>query len=134
MGDFNAGCSYINQGQWACIRDENCTDTVVSLWDPAKYMWLLDDSTDTSVAAESCPYDRFVATLSIVDAVMAARVIDVEGDFGLSPSEMSTLSDHYPIEVILDTDAAFTSTLGSSLTNPFIFAPFLSVSISIVLI
>ena len=61
------------------------------------------------MAESSCAYDRFVATPIVAQAVVQASVVDVEGKYGLSSEEMSVLSDHYPIQVVLDADKAFSA-------------------------
>ena len=47
-GDFNAGCSYVRAGDWDNIR----------LRTQSRFMWVIGDDVDTTVASSSCPYDR----------------------------------------------------------------------------
>ncbi|XP_069726645.1 deoxyribonuclease-1-like [Phaenicophaeus curvirostris] len=51
LGDFNAGCSYVNESDWSKIR----------LRTQAPCDWLIKDDDDTTVTAgRHCPYDRIV--------------------------------------------------------------------------
>ena len=47
MGDFNAGCSYVNN--WKSIR----------LAKDHRFYWLINDITDTTSGATECAYDRY---------------------------------------------------------------------------
>ena len=46
MGDFNAGCTYIND--WSTIR----------LATDRRFYWLINDVTDTTSKSTECAYDR----------------------------------------------------------------------------
>uniref|UniRef100_A0AAR2JFZ9 Endonuclease/exonuclease/phosphatase domain-containing protein n=1 Tax=Pygocentrus nattereri TaxID=42514 RepID=A0AAR2JFZ9_PYGNA len=48
LGDFNAGCSYINAKDWPSIR----------LFSDQSYHWLIPNTADTTVRHTTCPYDR----------------------------------------------------------------------------
>ena len=50
MGDFNADCTYLNSKEKANLALKK---------DPS-YNWLINDSTDTTVAKSDCAYDRLV--------------------------------------------------------------------------
>ena len=69
MGDLNADCSYLNQGEKACMRDPTCTSTEISLWNPSKLHWLLDDDVDTTTKSTHCAYDRIIVTDGILQVV-----------------------------------------------------------------
>ena len=50
-GDFNAGCSYVSEGDWDWIR----------LRTDSRFLWVICDDANTNVAEGSeCPYDRLV--------------------------------------------------------------------------
>ena len=54
VGDFNAGCNYIVQGEYEMIR----------LYTDQRFHWLISDHADTTTKTTSCPYDRSVNLLS----------------------------------------------------------------------
>jgi len=49
LGDFNAGCSYVVQGEFEQIR----------LYNQSRFHWLISDHADTTTKTTSCPYDRW---------------------------------------------------------------------------
>ena len=106
FGDFNAECNYVTSTEWECIKDAECEDTAMSLYDPARFAWLLDDSHDTTTKSTDCAYDRIVATHgAMADGAVvpgSARVFR----FDLEPSPLDDdlvhrVSDHYPVELRL---------------------------------
>ena len=48
MGDFNADCGYMTVAKW---------ETVTLRHDP-RFTWIVPDAMDTTVAGDSCAYDR----------------------------------------------------------------------------
>ena len=50
MGDFNAACSYVSDGDWKSMR----------LVSDKRFHWLISDCVDTTVAGKLCAYDRLV--------------------------------------------------------------------------
>ena len=94
LGDFNAGCSYVAKKAWDQI----------ALWTDERFTWLLDNSVDTTVAASSCPYDRFVvAGSALLSSVIngSANVFRFDSEYNLTSDEADDVSDHYPIELDL---------------------------------
>eukprot|EP01062_Namystynia_karyoxenos_P008285 TRINITY_DN12914_c0_g2_i1.p1 TRINITY_DN12914_c0_g2~~TRINITY_DN12914_c0_g2_i1.p1 ORF type:complete len:1587 (+),score=326.65 TRINITY_DN12914_c0_g2_i1:106-4761(+) len=92
LGDFNAGCSYLSDTKRRAL--DLVTDT--------RFSWLLPEGTDTTVAASSCPYDRFVATQQFLPFVVpgSAGVFRFDEQMaGVSTLCSSHVSDHYPIEL-----------------------------------
>jgi hypothetical protein len=96
MGDLNADCSYITKTQWKCIRDASCTKTKMRLYNPSKYKWMIGDEVDTTTKATDCAYDRAIFSLPMPPQVSNVGVYDF-GE-GLTEKEITTVSDHYPIE------------------------------------
>ena len=110
LGDFNADCSYLGVTAWKCIRDPECTDVEMALWDGATFAadnWLLDDDADTTVAASSCAYDRIVASAGLLPRVVAGsvQVHNFGALFGMSNDDAKLVSDHYPVSVNIDVRA-----------------------------
>ena len=99
MGDLNADCSYISQTKWKCIRDSTCTTTQMSLYNPTKYEWFIDDDVDTTTSATDCAYDRFVFAKP-VPKISNVGVFDFS-EKGMSLADIKLVSDHYPIEFTL---------------------------------
>jgi len=104
MGDLNAGCSYVSKTKMQTITLR--TDT--------RFSWLIPDSADTTVASGDCPYDRFIVLKTMDDAKIASGssfqisnvgVFKFDSAYGLSTAEAALVSDHYPIELSLDTKA-----------------------------
>ncbi|XP_055990988.1 deoxyribonuclease-1 [Sorex fumeus] len=94
MGDFNAGCSYVSQSQWATIRLRT---------DPT-FLWLIPDSADTTVTITVCAYDRIVvAGTELRNAIVpgSAGIFDFQTAYKLSSQMALAISDHYPVEVML---------------------------------
>lgn len=90
MGDFNAGCSYVAKKYWSQIP----------LRQSSNYLWLIDDSVDTTAAASKCPYDRIVIMgESIIKSVSGlGQAFKFEEEFNLSQEMVKSISDHYPVE------------------------------------
>ena len=47
-GDFNADCGYVGTTKWKQVTFRS----------DERFVWLLDDDADTTVAKSSCAYDR----------------------------------------------------------------------------
>ena len=111
LGDLNADCSYLGVTKWKCIRDPTCSTTTMRLWNPAKWNWLIQDDADTTTSASNCAYDRFVlhtpspngaaAPLPSVAPAGPGTVFDYGAAYGLDAALVKTVSDHYPIDLIL---------------------------------
>lgn len=93
LGDFNAGCSYVPNSQWANIR----------LRTQSRFTWFFGDNVRTNVAL-SCPYDRMVATSGIVARYVngSALVDRFDLTFGLTSTQTADVSDHFPIAITLN--------------------------------
>ena len=80
MGDLNADCSYVTKTEWSCIREDSCSDTKMRLWNPDKYIWLLNDTIDTTTSNSHCAYDRLIYAppKPCSDRYCSGRMFDVE--------------------------------------------------------
>lgn len=99
LGDLNADCSYVPKKDWVNIPMKT---------DPA-YTWWIDDDADTTVGNSDCAYDRFISTGDkFKDGVMNGSVIIFKYDdfFNLNQTFALQVSDHYPIEFVLETKNA----------------------------
>jgi len=91
-GDLNADCSYVTDSDWPNIRLRT---------DP-RFMWVIDDDADTTLADSSCAYDRIILTGNVQNVYTSASVFDYWSFYGLSETLAKDTSDHYP--VVLATD------------------------------
>ncbi|XP_060109241.1 deoxyribonuclease-1-like 1 [Heteronotia binoei] len=97
LGDFNADCGFVAKKRWGQIR----------LRQQPGFHWLIGDKADTTVRENTrCAYDRIVVhgerCLGTV-VPGSARPFDFPKEYGLSEAEALKVSDHYPIEVDLNT-------------------------------
>ena len=94
MGDFNAGCSYLTPTEMATLPI--ATDPTVT--------WQIPDSADTTTSTTVCPYDRILTTESAAAQVVAgsAAIYTFDVPLNLSPTLTKQVSDHYPVEILLD--------------------------------
>ncbi|XP_070537349.1 deoxyribonuclease-1-like isoform X3 [Ptychodera flava] len=94
LGDFNGGCTYVDQSDWSNVR----------LRTDDRFTWLIGDRIDTTVADTFCAYDRIVlAGPSMADGVWSgsARVFYFDAEYDLTADEAAEVSDHYPVEMKL---------------------------------
>lgn len=86
LGDLNADCSY--------LRNESIT-----LKSP-EFTWIVDDSSDTTVAQTNCAYDRFIFKDTTKE--------DFTGNWGIVSNIGESVSDHYLVwaEFYTTTDTA----------------------------
>jgi len=94
LGDFNAGCRYVTSSGWKNIRLRTQT---------TKYHWLIHDDAVTNLSDTPCPYDRIVATTVMNRRVVdgSAQIYNFKEALGLSQDEAKEVSDHFPVEVLL---------------------------------
>jgi hypothetical protein len=76
MGDLNADCRYLKTSDRIGLRD-------------AKYIWVVDDESDTTVSSTDCAYDRFIMGRPTAE--------DFTGNWGIYTNITGEISDHYLI-------------------------------------
>lgn len=92
MGDLNADCAYYDASLGFSFFDEQPFE-------------LIPSGTDTTVAPAVCTYDRVLAFGAIVQHLRQGKAYNFQAAFGLSLDEARSISDHYPVEFELSTDA-----------------------------
>lgn len=105
LGDLNAGCSYITDVQWNCLKNDACKNVTMSLWENKEFTWLLGNDKYTNLK-RTCAYDRFVVTPKMLKHVVpgSAQVVTFDTQHTLSPDEALKVSDHYPISLSIQTN------------------------------
>jgi len=98
LGDLNADGSYFNEDSVSAISGN-------------EYAWVIDNSQDTTVASSSNTYDRII--LADTSDYIDSGVFRFDIEYGLSPSETSAVSDHYPVYVEFRTDQDNDATLST---------------------
>uniref|UniRef100_A0ACB8EMG5 Uncharacterized protein n=2 Tax=Sphaerodactylus townsendi TaxID=933632 RepID=A0ACB8EMG5_9SAUR len=97
LGDFNADCGFVAKKRWGQIRLRQQPD----------FHWLIGDKADSTVRENTrCAYDRIVVHGDRCLGVVipgSARPFDFPKEYGLSEAEALKVSDHYPVEVELNT-------------------------------
>lgn len=74
LGDLNADCRYLGAGDSISFRNP-------------EYIWVVDDTTDTTVSGTDCAYDRFIFKLATSE--------DFTGEWGVVKEIPDNVSDHY---------------------------------------
>ena len=94
LGDFNAGCRYLSQEQLSAL----------ALWTNPDASWWISQDADTTVSSTHCPYDRIVTLGALTGGIVegSSQVYLFDQDLVLSDRLARTVSDHYPVEVLLD--------------------------------
>ena len=93
MGDFNADCQYLREGDFEDIR----------LWTDGRFHWLIDNDDDTTTGKNTCAFDRFVCSTPLKSKVVhnSADVFRFDSHVRLPVGGVKKISDHYPIEMRL---------------------------------
>ncbi|XP_037079660.1 deoxyribonuclease-1-like [Pollicipes pollicipes] len=96
LGDFNAGCSYVTETEWAVNRLKSRQDVV----------WTIADYTDTTVSSTNCAYDRIVLNGdALLDAVVDNSIGPLPLRRGLKPKTVRAAEQYlYPLDVFSVTD------------------------------
>ncbi|XP_027859328.1 deoxyribonuclease-1-like [Xiphophorus couchianus] len=96
LGDFNADGRYLSKKKKESIRISS---------DP--FYWLIDDDVDTTTSNNNDhTYDRIVVYGEEMLAAIvpdSAKSFNFQVEFGLTDEEAGNISDHYPVEVELET-------------------------------
>uniref|UniRef100_H2YIL1 Endonuclease/exonuclease/phosphatase domain-containing protein n=1 Tax=Ciona savignyi TaxID=51511 RepID=H2YIL1_CIOSA len=92
-GDFNADCSYVCSTCWQSI----------DMWTDPRFTWLIGSNVDTTVSSTDCAYDRIVVAGSAMTANSGpGSVFRFDLEYKLSYEETKDVSDHYPVEFLLN--------------------------------
>lgn len=94
MGDLNASCDYITKAELAnnSLRLNG-------------FVWHIDDSSDTTIHDTNCAYDRIISSKKMgVHIKSDASVYKFDEKLKLSKAESIKISDHYPVEILLNFD------------------------------
>uniref|UniRef100_A0A3P9BJ64 Deoxyribonuclease 1 like 4, tandem duplicate 2 n=1 Tax=Maylandia zebra TaxID=106582 RepID=A0A3P9BJ64_9CICH len=98
LGDFNADGRYLSKKKKEKIRI--CSSS---------YNWLIDDNVDTTASNKNDnTYDRIVVygeTMSNAIVPNSAKSFNLQQEFKLTDEEARSFSDHYPVDVELQTRA-----------------------------
>ncbi|XP_051282573.1 deoxyribonuclease-1-like 2 isoform X2 [Dicentrarchus labrax] len=99
LGDFHAGCAYVNRANRKNIR----------LFSNTTFHWLIRDKVDTTVPdLTTCAYDRIVVHgEGFLKAISpySAQVFNFGREFKLPKKRVLELSNHLPVEVQLKSSA-----------------------------
>lgn len=99
LGDFHAGCAYMNRTDKKKIR----------IFTNTSFSWLISDKTDTTLTdVTHCPYDRMVVFgKSFLKQIrpFSAKVFNPVQAFKIRTTELVQVSDHFPLEVDLKSSA-----------------------------
>ncbi|KAM4570957.1 deoxyribonuclease-1-like 1 [Fundulus diaphanus] len=113
LGDFNADCGYLAKKNRKHVR----------LITDSSLHWLIPENTDTTVKlTTSCSYDRIVVHGErFYQAVVpsSAQPFNFQQEYRLTEEQALDVSDHYPVEVLLEviSSRAFNGVI--SLTSSF---------------
>uniref|UniRef100_A0A672PDR2 Deoxyribonuclease n=1 Tax=Sinocyclocheilus grahami TaxID=75366 RepID=A0A672PDR2_SINGR len=96
LGDLNAACSYVTNKGLKSVRLRS---------DP-KFHWLIRDEQDTTVREKTCcAYDRIIIHgKELISGIVpeSAQPFNFKKEFSLSEEEALEVSDHYPVEFIVE--------------------------------
>ena len=84
LGDLNADCTYLRASDSIALRG-------------SEYIWVVDDESDTTVAATDCAYDRFIFKNPTSE--------DYTGNWGIYTAVPDDVSDHYLVWAEFSTTA-----------------------------
>lgn len=93
MGTLNADCAYFAKKHWATnpLRTDR------------RFSWLIGDDINTTVGKANCAYDRAVVAGDRMRANAAqGRTVYLSEMFNLTQEHMRLVSDHYPIEFVIN--------------------------------
>lgn len=88
LGDLNADCSYLSDKEYEALQIKS----------DATYSWVIGKDVDTTTGKSDCAYDRILVKGSV--SQKSAGVYKYDSDIGSVAA--SDVSDHYPVEVVLE--------------------------------
>jgi endonuclease/exonuclease/phosphatase family metal-dependent hydrolase len=85
MGDLNADCTYFKESSPSPLRSSD-------------YIWIINDSVDTTTKSTDCTYDRIIITNpAITDYMGNSGVFRFDEEYNLNYDNTIAVSDHYPV-------------------------------------
>lgn len=92
LGDLNADCSYLLDSDAPYINLLNDPD----------FIWMIEDSDDTTTSQSHCAYDRIIVTADLLNHQLpnvSANIYDFQTDLNLNDELTADISNHYPVEL-----------------------------------
>ena len=85
MGDLNADCDYFNDNSQSPLRSSD-------------YLWIINNSIDTTTKSTVCTYDRIILTSPAKDDFTGnSGVFRFDEAYNLTYDMTVAVSDHYPV-------------------------------------
>jgi deoxyribonuclease-1-like protein len=85
MGDLNADCDYFKESSQSPLRSSD-------------YLWIINNSVDTTTKSTACTYDRIIITTPVIaDYTGKSGVFRFDAEYKLNYNSTIAISDHYPI-------------------------------------
>ncbi len=85
LGDLNADCNYFDENSGSPLRSSD-------------YLWVINNSIDTTTKATACTYDRIILTSQAKDDFTGnSGVFRFDQVYNLSYNMTISVSDHYPV-------------------------------------
>ncbi len=85
MGDLNADCDYFNENSQSPLRSSD-------------YLWVINNSIDTTTKSTACTYDRIILTgQAKTDFTGNSGVFRFDEAYNLTYDLTISVSDHYPV-------------------------------------
>nr|WAH99913.1 MAG: endonuclease/exonuclease/phosphatase family protein [Candidatus Methanoperedens sp.]WAI00067.1 MAG: endonuclease/exonuclease/phosphatase family protein [Candidatus Methanoperedens sp.] len=85
MGDLNADCDYFNENSQSPLKNGD-------------YLWIINNSIDTTTKSTACTYDRIILTSQAkTDFTGNSGVFRFDQVYNLSYDMTISVSDHYPV-------------------------------------
>jgi endonuclease/exonuclease/phosphatase family metal-dependent hydrolase len=85
LGDLNADCNYFNENSGSPLRSSD-------------YLWVINNSIDTTTKATTCTYDRIILTSQVkTDFTGNSGVFGFDEAYNLTYDMTVAVSDHYPV-------------------------------------
>jgi deoxyribonuclease-1-like protein len=85
MGDLNADCDYFNENSQSPLKSSD-------------YLWIINNSIDTTTKSTTCTYDRIILTAQAkTDFTGNSGVFRFDQAYNLNYNMTVAVSDHYPV-------------------------------------
>ena len=85
LGDLNADCNYFNENSGSPLRSSD-------------YLWVINNSIDTTTKSTACTYDRIILTSQAkTDFAGNSGVFRFDEAYNLTYDMTVAVSDHYPV-------------------------------------